>query len=77
MAVKKSINDVLEIYEDLRDDKTKLLQIIIPKEKSLILDKDFDGDGLTNREELLHGTDPWDKDTNKDGKSDYDEIKGR
>ncbi|RRD40352.1 hypothetical protein EII29_02415 [Leptotrichia sp. OH3620_COT-345] len=72
--LKKSVNEVLEIYKDLRDNKENLLQIIIPMDKRLIMDKDYDGDGLTNRQELYYGTDPWDKDTDKDGKSDYEEI---
>lgn len=36
---------------------------------------DFDGDGLTNREEYLLGTDPRSVDTDQDGRSDYDEVK--
>ncbi len=35
---------------------------------------DYDGDGLTNREEFLLGTDPTNPDTDGDGVSDYDEI---
>jgi hypothetical protein len=35
---------------------------------------DFDGDGLTNLEEYLLGTDPTNSDTDGDGVSDYDEV---
>lgn len=37
-------------------------------------DDDIDGDGLTNTEEALYGTDPYNPDTDGDGLSDYDEI---
>jgi hypothetical protein len=37
-------------------------------------DGDFDGDGLTNMEEYLLGTDPSNPDTDGDGVSDYDEV---
>ena len=36
---------------------------------------DFDGDGLTNREEYLLGTDPSNSDSDGDGVSDGDEVK--
>jgi hypothetical protein len=36
---------------------------------------DYDGDGLTNREEYLLGTDPTKSDTDGDGASDYAETK--
>jgi len=35
---------------------------------------DFDGDGLTNRQEYLLGTDPTKWDTDGDGVGDYDEV---
>ncbi|MCL2637517.1 MAG: peptidoglycan DD-metalloendopeptidase family protein [Oscillospiraceae bacterium] len=35
---------------------------------------DFDGDGLTNYEEYLYGTDPWNPDTDGDGLTDWEEI---
>ncbi len=37
---------------------------------------DFDGDGLSNREEYLLGTDPSNSDTDGDGVSDGDEVNG-
>jgi len=36
---------------------------------------DSDGDGLTDDEELKHGTDPFDPDTDKDGLTDGEEVK--
>jgi hypothetical protein len=38
--------------------------------------QDSDGDGLTNEEERLYGTDPFNKDTDGDGYSDGVEIRG-
>jgi len=43
----------------------------LPKE---YYDLDFDGDGLTNGEEILLGTDMYKVDTDGDGLSDYDEV---
>ena len=37
-------------------------------------DDDLDGDGLTNDEEALYGTDPMNPDTDGDGLTDYEEI---
>jgi YD repeat-containing protein len=37
---------------------------------------DDDGDGLTNMMEFLYGTNPYKKDTDGDGKSDYTEVFG-
>lgn len=38
--------------------------------------QDSDGDGLSNEEERLYGTDPFNKDTDGDGYSDGVEVKG-
>jgi len=38
-------------------------------------DSDYDGDGLTNYEEYLYGTDPRNTDTDGDGADDYTEIR--
>lgn len=38
-------------------------------------DEDFDGDGITNAEEEIAGTDPWNVDTDGDGVTDYCELK--
>jgi cysteine-rich repeat protein len=40
------------------------------------LDDDLDGDGLTEGEEDLYGTDPDDADSDDDGLSDLDEVRG-
>ena len=37
--------------------------------------RDTDGDGLTDFEELLHGSNPRMNDSDEDGLSDYDEVK--
>lgn len=37
-------------------------------------DEDFDGDGLSNKEEFLLGTDPCSKDSDMDGMDDYTEV---
>lgn len=38
-------------------------------------DDDFDGDGLTNAEETIAGTNPWNVDSDGDGVTDYCELK--
>lgn len=38
-------------------------------------EEDFDGDGISNAEEELAGTDPWNVDTDGDGVTDYCELK--
>lgn len=40
-----------------------------------MLNTDSDGDGLTDAEELILGTDPHNPDTDYDGLSDYDEVR--
>ncbi len=52
--------------------KAKKLKIDLEKLKYLI---DSDGDGLTDYQEKLYGTDPYKADTDDDGLSDYEEIK--
>ena len=45
-------------------------------ERSIVrLTKDSDHDGLSDYQEYLYGTDPYDPDTDHDGLSDYEEIK--
>lgn len=45
-----------------------------PQPASMI-NRDSDGDGLTDAEELILGTDPHNPDTDYDGLSDYDEVR--
>jgi len=44
--------------------------------KSLAIDKDSDGDGLTDKQERRLGTDPYSIDSDKDGIIDGEELMG-
>lgn len=52
--------------------KIKMLEEKLKKMKMII---DSDGDGLTDHQESLYGTDPFNPDTDGDGLSDYEEVK--
>ena len=61
---------------------TKEEDFIIPGfETEEFLEEDFqpfidsDGDGLSDEEELLLGTDPYNPDTDGDGLTDYEEVR--
>ncbi|MDQ2087273.1 S-layer homology domain-containing protein [Herbivorax sp. ANBcel31] len=54
--------------------QVKVSSEIVFDVESIDLDADYSGNGLTNREELEHGTNPFKWDTDEDGISDYDEI---
>lgn len=41
---------------------------------NVLLNKDSDGDGLSDRDEIIYGTDPFNKDTDGDGYLDGEEI---
>lgn len=59
------------------DDFFKKLQYVQPspfEEDIIVRESDRDGDGLSNDDERIFGTDPDNKDTNGDGVSDYKEI---
>ena len=62
----------VDISFKYKNEKSKKDIVIAPKE--LKDDEDTDSDGLTNAEEKEYGTDPYKKDTDGDGLSDYDEI---
>lgn len=46
---------------------------ILNHEREIELEKDYDGDGLSNREEIMKGYDPFNYDSNSNGKSDLEE----
>ncbi|VWL84936.1 hypothetical protein [Oceanivirga miroungae] len=53
----KSINEVKEFFSDLKSNKEFLNKIVIPNNKEIELDKDYDNDGMSNREEIKKGRD--------------------
>ena len=67
---KGSLSDIFLVSKE--NQKTKDLEKKLEKMKLII---DSDGDGLTDYQEKLYGTDPFDPDTDADGLSDYEEIK--
>jgi len=48
--------------------------VITPTPEENPLTKDSDGDGLSDRDEIIYGTDPFNKDTDGDGYIDGEEI---
>lgn len=79
----KKSNVFIETENDLNLAKQKAEEILertinrlekeIPFERTNELRKDFDGDGLSNLEELKDGTNPFNRDTDYNGISDLEE----
>lgn len=76
----EDIEDINEI-ENLKKSMESLLKTAeeelifnLPYQKKVELNRDFDGDGLTNREEIMLGYDPYNYDSNNDGINDRDDY---
>lgn len=59
------------VFEKVADSKSSFAGTV---SKSVLPNNDFDGDGLTNDLEAIHGTDPMKADTDGDGYADLREI---
>lgn len=69
----EQLKELKESFEKLINDREKLKQITINVREEE-LDKDYDNDGLRNRDELLRGSNVYEKDSDKDGIEDNREI---
>jgi len=73
---KKNIEELASIINAAKEsiqEKEYLRDYIIPEKKRDELSKDYDGDGLTNYEELQNGTNPYERDSDHDGIDDKDD----
>lgn len=69
----EDIKKVIDIFEKLLKDKEYARSFVI-EGKLYELQKDYDGDGLTNEKELLYGTNPHLRDTDGDGIDDKEQL---
>lgn len=69
----EDIKKVIDIFEKLLKDKEYARSFVI-EGKLYELQKDYDGDGLTNEKELIYGTNPYLKDTDGDGINDKEQV---
>lgn len=69
----EQLKELKEVFEKLINDREKLKQITINVREEE-LDKDYDNDGLRNRDELLRGSNAYEKDSDKDGIEDNREM---
>lgn len=72
--LRETLEEIKEEIKEKIDNLEEVLEKSIPYRKNMELDKDYDGDGLTNREEIEKGTDPFSYDTDNDGINDKDEV---
>lgn len=68
------VDDIKEMIKEKIVYMEETLEKIIPYQKEMELERDIDGDGLTNREEIEKGLDPFSYDTDNDGINDKDEV---
>lgn len=73
--MRDSIKTISNKLKEVIEEQTLKLERRLPYEKSMELLKDFDGDGLNNREEIERGLDPFSIDTDRDGINDGEEVK--
>ncbi len=51
----ETLKDIKQLFIDMKNDKELLLEITIPNIKDIELDKDYDNDGMSNRDEIKQG----------------------
>ncbi|WP_068267934.1 thrombospondin type 3 repeat-containing protein [Caviibacter abscessus] len=61
------LKEVIQKMDELIEKLERRIEIELAYEKNQELNKNFDGDGLPNREELILGTNPYSYDTDMDG----------
>lgn len=72
----EEMSDLINVSKEMIQEKEQIRERIIPEQKLNELEKDYDGDGLTNYEELQNGTNPYERDSDHDGVDDkYDKYK--
>ncbi|WP_064580243.1 hypothetical protein [Streptobacillus moniliformis] len=72
--IKDSIGDVIEKIEKTLEEQIIKMERQLPYEKQMELLKDHDGDGLSTREELERGLDPFSRDSDGNGIDDREEL---
>ncbi|WP_064590820.1 hypothetical protein [Streptobacillus moniliformis] len=72
--IKNSIEDAIDETKRILHEQTEILERKIPYEMQMELLKDHDGDGLSTKEELERGLDPFSKDSDGNGIEDFDEV---
>ena len=70
------VDDIKIIVESNESNNSFSKELKVTKERIFDPEEDYDGDGLTNAQELMAGTDLNHPDTDGDLISDYDEITG-
>lgn len=72
----REIEEIKSIMEESIENTREIEErqnYILNHEREIELEKDYDGDGLSNREEIMKGYDSFNYDSNSNGKSDLEE----
>ncbi|ACZ01625.1 hypothetical protein [Streptobacillus moniliformis] len=72
--LKEAIGEIIDKIEKTINEQSVRLEKEIPYEKHMEIMKDHDGDGLSTREELERGLDPFSKDSDGNGIDDREEL---
>lgn len=69
----EKLENLINVLKEVIIEKEQIREVVIPERKKDELLKDYDGDGLSNYEELQRGTNPYERDSDHDGIDDrYD-----